>query len=321
MIGPTPETPPQQGYMVPTYRKRGRAEAQIGSRELKMTDEMQRLTDLVANMGKDIKTVRNAMCLETAQDYAARKGEGWTAHKQDIAGCPEPEVFITNPRGELYSINGYRLAPSKYLERRITSQFNYGKPRNERMTQKQVVDEMNRFVLNPDTNNWDYDDSRIPPDFLPYVNRNRAGKYQTPKRLFKQIFFDDLKEAFFAQIQGHDRIDTRTKAVINNAALAAMYKELIVNEGFRINNVDPNDITTVNKWKKTPEFTNILLGLLTQIHNYNHDEADGLVNAAAQIYQEVANRVLTNQETAVQQREIRSQQRNELYERRIGEMR
>ena len=189
------------------------------------------------------------------------------------------------------------------------------------MTQKQVGDEMNRFVLNPQTNEWDYDDSRIPQQFMAYVNRNRSGKYQSPKRLFKQIFFDDIKEAFFAQIQGHDRIDTRTKAVINNAALAAMYKLLIVNEGFRRNNIDPNDITSVNKWKKTPEFTNILLGLLTEIHNYSHEDADGLVNAAAQIYQEVANRVLTNQATAAEQRGIRSQQRNELYERRIGQMR
>ena len=94
-----------------------------------------------------------------------------------------------------------------------------------------------------------------------------------------------------------------------------------MNEGFRINYVDPTDITMVNKWKKTPEFQNVLLGLLTQIHRYTNEQAEDLVNAAAQIYQDAANRVLTNQETAVQQREVRTGQRNELYERRIGQMR
>ena len=81
----TPETPPRQAYMIPTYRKRGKTEAQNGSRELRMSDEMQRLTDLVANMRKDVKTVGNAMCFETAQEYAERKEEGWTANKVDIA--------------------------------------------------------------------------------------------------------------------------------------------------------------------------------------------------------------------------------------------
>ena len=163
---------------------------------------MQRLTDLVANMGKDIKTVRIEMCLETAHNYAAHKGEGWTADKADIAGCPEPEVFITNPRGELYSINGYRLVPSKYLERIITCQFNYGRPRNERMTQKQVIDDINRFTLNPDPNKWDYDDTRIPPQFMDFVNRNRAKNIKLLKdysnkfslMILKNIYFNKLKD-------------------------------------------------------------------------------------------------------------------------------
>ena len=244
-----------------------------------------------------------------------------TIKSLNIAGCPEPDVFITNPKGELYSINGYRIAPSKYPERKVLSRANYGLPRDQRMTQKQLMDRMNTFVYNPQKEEWLYQDDGIPEDFLRHAKSLRHPKYAKPKRLFKQVFFDDVKEDLFREIEGHDGISNQTKAVINNATLAAMYKELIVNDLLRTMRIDPNEVAQVNKLKKTKEFNENLVGIITSIQLMNNEQAGPLFDAARRIYHDVAQQVLTNQENAVQQREVRTTNRNQTYTRRIGEMR
>ena len=99
----------QQHFQVGTYKRRGRQQPIIGTSDIKMTQEMARLADIVASMNKDVKAVRKAMCFESAQEYAAKKGPGWNAYEADIIGDAQKEVFVTNPQGYLHSINGYRL--------------------------------------------------------------------------------------------------------------------------------------------------------------------------------------------------------------------
>ena len=111
-------------YRVPTYTKKRGTDPVIGETPMTLPEGMEMLTQLVANMHKDVKSVRQALCLESAQEYAARRGPGWTAHEADIVGDAQKEVFITDPKGQLYSFTGYRLAPSQFQTKHIITNFN-----------------------------------------------------------------------------------------------------------------------------------------------------------------------------------------------------
>ena len=154
-----------------------------------------------------------------------------------------------------------------------------------------------------------------------YKDRVRQKKYQTPKRVFKQVFFDQIKEQCFTQIEGHNQISNQVKAVINNTALAAMYKEFIFNVLLTRMQIDPNDVTQVNKVKKTSEFENGLLSIIADLERMNHSQADPIYNRAVAIYHDVVRQVLTNQAVAQQSHEERMTRRNEVITRRIANMR
>ena len=109
--------------------------------------------------------------------------------------------------------------------------------------------------------------------------------------------------------------------MINNAALAAMFKELVVNELFRTFDMDLNNVADINRYKKTDQYERGLIGLITQIQTMNNDQAVPLFNNARQIYHDVARQVLANQVNAPSQREARTAQRIETYNRRIADMR
>ena len=100
-----------------------------------------------------------------------------------------------------------------------------------------------------------------------------------------------------------------------------MYKELVVNRYLMSLQIDPNNVTEVNKVKKSKEFENGLLIAIRDIEVMNHDQAAAILERASEIYGQAVQQVMTNRETAIQEREVRTTRRNEIYQRRINDMR
>ena len=82
---------------------------------------MEKLSDIVAGLYKDVKLLKECSWLGGAQKYAS-KHKNWTAVKEDITGprgVPDgvEEILIKDAKGNIRVVNGFTLVPSKHAER------------------------------------------------------------------------------------------------------------------------------------------------------------------------------------------------------------
>ena len=146
----------------------------------------------------------------------------------------------------------------------------------------------------------------------------RKGIAPNPRNIFKRIFFDHLKDEFLQTITNGQAIDGRHVAVINNSAVAKMFKVILFDEAMRQSQLNPDDPAAVRTFKKSEGYNAILIEMLKRLERASQGETGERIRADAfRIYSEVFNAYMSGGEA----REHKKATLNQRVQQRIGEMR
>jgi hypothetical protein len=200
---------------------------------VKWAPGMEDIARTLVAMEKDIKVIRGATCVRGAEEWARKRGgpdKGWNVHHEDIVGCEEPEVFVTNPKGEIVMVNGMKLAPSKHAERQLYSMVNTGRNKEERKytTRRHLRDRAHATVQTED--GFAFDDEMFPEQLLPYAKRVR--KKLRARDVFRQYVFDPLYNRFEmqAELQNNRAYIGLVKARMIRNASTTLYRLVVETE-------------------------------------------------------------------------------------------
>jgi hypothetical protein len=227
-----------------------------GTTNVQWAPGMEDIAKTLIGMEKDLKVIRSATCVRGATEWTRKRGgeeKGWNVHYEDIAGCEEPEVFVTNPKGEIVMVNGMKLVPSKHAERQLYSVVNTGRNKEERKytTPRHLRERAHRTVQNPD-GSFSFDNEAFPVEILQYADRVR-NKLRA-RDVFRQYVFDH----YFKQYEMHHQLETNRKytglvkaRIIRNASSTLYRVEVefhLVAEYRRNNREEPHeiDLTDIN---------------------------------------------------------------------------
>ena len=169
----------------------------------RMVKGMEELAKIVADQSKDIKYLRSAVTKRGADRYVrARGGEakGWSAHEADIVGDSDKEVFITNPRGEVAVLNGWKIVRNQQAIKKSLAEYNddlrdqYGKdiPKETRVRLSMIKKEADKFDYDPNTKQyyW-FENPDVPVRFQEVINTRRKH-IPGPRKIFRKIIWNGL---------------------------------------------------------------------------------------------------------------------------------
>ena len=173
----------QVGFQVPytTQRprkaftnKRGDSFAQrdhvFETREPVISEAMNNIIRIVDGLQQDVHLNRGKTTLRSAQRWAANRGAGYNAQKFDIGNTGRDNVVVSNPRGEVISVDGWTHRDTRHPERVAIAEHNYDNPDN-RITQQQ-------FRHNVTTPVWDQDNNRFVFSDAGFSEFDKAGAHK-----------------------------------------------------------------------------------------------------------------------------------------------
>ena len=181
-------------YHVPFKYTTGRGTSRTtkeGNAAIQFTPEMKDLAEVVANHGYDVRFIPLASHIEGAKKYIQRKpnkGQGWNAHEEDILGCSEKEVFITDPKGKVRYINGHTVRDHNAMTR-LHNKMNMNNVMPGTKISRALIKRLANTFLIQD-GKVVYDHNPAPEELMPYIEAVRGPI--KPKAAFKYLILDPV---------------------------------------------------------------------------------------------------------------------------------
>ena len=274
-----------------TYQK-GKRAGQTYQRQITVPDGMKELVHIVAGLQKDVKQMKNVLTLPEAEAYAKRQGVNWEAHEADITGPngkPDgvPEVFITDSKGNIKVINGYKLKASDYGKRKA---YNTTYPmefdKNGKPIKQYIGEGENGAIYSyrhePYSNFVEEMNSIIPgQDGFPTYQHNLEGQFTTlqkpitPKKYFKTAIVDsyingmNIKEELKQNGVQPLQIARMISKVINDS-FNELIKKRVYAENYKLNYDQISD-KDKRKIEKSNDFKNACFTIIHQIVNNENE--------------------------------------------------
>ena len=206
----------------------------------RMVKGMEELAKIVADQSKDIKYLRSAVTKRGADRYVrARGGEakGWSAHEADIVGDSDKEVFITNPRGEVVVLNGWKIVRNQQDIKKSLAEHNddlrdqHGKniPKESRVRLSMIKNEADKFNYDPNTKQYYWVENKdVPPRFYDVISARRKN-IPGARRIFRNIIWNDLWPSIKNQhAQTFDNMSGFDKGRVALLAFNQTYYKIVV---------------------------------------------------------------------------------------------
>lgn len=211
---------------------------QSSNKQFRRDDGMAQLSQIVADLYKDVKLIKSAAALPGAEKYAA-KHKGWTATAEDITGpngIPDgiDEVLVRDKKGNIRLVNGFTTTNSKHALRQA---YALDVPRKENGRPEMGLKAYNKYLtatgLMPD------DDGN---DTINYIHPNQqsgAGQYiqkkaPSPKKVYNEI----IKQIWDENKDNLANFSPQEKLRIYQIWSNGTYKLFIVQELFRQAGID-----------------------------------------------------------------------------------
>ena len=204
-----------------------------------LTKGMQELATIVADQSKDIKLLRSAISKRGADRYA-KKRNGWHAHEADIIGDSDKEVFITNSKGEIVVLNGWKLAPSQHTIRKSLTEYrddlrneytDRGEdiPEEKKVKKQYILNEAAKLDYNPETREYFWvRNVNVPKKFQDVIDSKRK-KLPGARKIFRIIIWNaiwpNIKEWYKDHLKG---LEGKAILGVPRDAFNQSYFELVI---------------------------------------------------------------------------------------------